>query len=287
MKRCAVPILLLTLSGLPGLTTAEVYESLPNVVDLQNTGDVFVEMLQIEEEDDLACLGEDQKLSFNLSTPAGQNWLETIVLSRSTGSMLVFDYDEHSCELLSLSMPALFLPQDAPSRVGDLDTTGPRNTIALLGTNGLTEASVTANDHYRDDVPAAVFDGFSFNEQINEDSEEKLNRGIWMVENRDADNRLRELWLEIDFGRDTKINGYGVFINSRASDFGRGPRNVDLYQAGPNDDWVLLSSDRLNQQVFNQVTLPGNVTNSRFRLVIRSNFGDDVFTEIDELEFYQ
>lgn len=287
MKKLA---LVAALSTLYAHGETESYKSIANTMVLHANGEVRVNVLLREEDDEVACAAESYDFAFDINTVVGEKWYESLLLSRNTNSLVEFEYNSQDCTLLSLKLPQMYSQGDAVGEEpidGKLNTSGEHGNVALIGTNGLTESSYYASNFYRQDVVTAAFDGHIFRKKVNQDAGQAIGRGIWIVEKTDSDGNDVNPWLEVDFGKEVELAGMRLLINQASLELGRSPRHIALLTSDDGSDYEEFDSFVLSAQ--STVDVPfSSALNARYiRLQISSNYGDSRFIEIDEWELYQ
>ncbi|ALS96978.1 hypothetical protein AT746_00905 [Lacimicrobium alkaliphilum] len=290
MKKIAATLALLTPIAGPAAEDS-VQEYAGKVTDLMitKTGNVLVGVNQ-DDDNVLACQEGDWPLIFQSDSGVGQNWLDFLMLARNTNQKIRIGYlPAHSsrCAVEYVAATAADGYGDGSDPIGGEDDklieTGIYGNIALIDSNGLTQASFTASSYYRDDVPAAAFDGHTWSDKVNEDAGQKINRGLWLLrreENKDA-------WIQVDFGQKANISGMRIILNEKASQLGRGPRDVVVQVSNDGENFADHESFRLSN-IADQTGSFNSAIEARYlRLQILNNFGDANYIEIDELELYQ
>lgn len=278
MKKIAlIPILAVFSSG------AVDYKTFSNAVRITPT-EVNITILQIDEEEP-ACLEEG--ISFPLGEQFSSAWLDTVVLSRQQQQLLNFSFDENTCLVNAITMPILYDEGSGNAVSGDLDETGINGNVALIGTNGLESDSFNASLHYNSDQALAAFDGYIYTQHFNEDSEEKIARGIWLTEMWDHDGERVSPWVEIDYGFSVSLSGLGIFINPQSLRLGRLPRFVTVLSSDDGVEYDEVVSYTLSNQEGNRFNFTSELSTQYIKLRFENNFGDGKFIEIDEIELYQ
>lgn len=269
------------------------YESIVNKLNIDTAGNVRFSVLLREEDDEILCDTSGYHFGFTMNNSVMEKWYDTLMLARSSSSLLNFHYEPTNashCNLLSITLPKLYErgtgPGEEPDK-GSLQETGNYGNVALNGTNGLSNSSFSASDFYGQDAPRAAFDGHTFSEKINADAEDKVGRGIWLVQKSYQNGQLIKPWLQVDFGKEVAIIGTRLFINSKSLDLGRSPRNVTIETSSDGVEFVELERFVLTASEVTSTAFSGTAKARYFRIVLESNYGDDAFFEIDEWEFYQ
>lgn len=283
--------LVTALALLPSLVYAQEHSDKEFVGKVSNlriakSGSVLLGVKQVEEDEPISCREGDWPIGFELGDTYANNWLDFLMLARNTNQTVRLGYTPANGELCELQYVAA-MQGDGFGGIGDegdkLVETGALGNVALIGSNGLTETSFKASGHYSSDVAAAAFDGYTFNEQINDDAGERINRGLWLIK-RDADTPN---WLQVDFGQKVKIAGLRVVLNQKSTDLGRSPRDITLQVSNDGDSFADHESFRLSRIADQTGSLESAVSARYFRLKVHNNYGDATFIEIDELELFQ
>lgn len=290
MKKIAATLALLTpLAGPAAEDPAQEYAGKVTNLMITKTGNVLVGVNQ-DEDNMLVCQEGDWPLIFQSGSDVGQNWLDFLMLARNTNQKIRIGYlpDLSSrCEVEYVAATAADGYGDGSDPIGGEDDklieTGVYGNIALLGSNGLTQASFSASGYYRDDVPAAAFDGHTWSGKVNGDAGQQINRGLWLLRK----EQETEAWLQVDFGQKANISGMRIILNEKASQLGRGPRDVVVQVSNDGENFADHESFRLSN-IADQTGNFNSAVEARYlRLQILNNFGDANYIEIDELELYQ
>lgn len=267
-------------------TSAETYKSIANEVVIDDQSQVAVSLLKIDNDDELNCT--DSGILFNLEQQYSKVWLDSIVLSRQSQQLLEFTYEESSCQLTSLKLLPIFVNGDGSSiGSGPLKETGLNGNVALIGSNGITNESITGGDYYNTDEPAAAFDGYIYTQQVNDESEAKIERGIWLVRDWNDPDQPSKPWVQVDFGIVAELSGVGLFLNPQSLGLGRLPRYMSVYTSENGEDFELAYETTLSNQEANTLQFPSSIQGRFFKLEFNYNFGDNNYIEVDEIEFYQ
>lgn len=266
------------------------YQSIANELTINANGNVDVNVLNVDEEDEIFCKTDQYDFRFSLDTIVGQRWYDTLLLSRNSSSLVDFVYDQDDCELTAISLPKLY--EDGSSVVsetpdGELKETGENNNVVLIGTNGLSAESYSSSSFYGQDAPEAAFDGYVYNKKGNQDANDKISRGIWMAKNVDADGEKVTPWLQVDFGKQVTLSGILIKINKQSLELGRSPKNVTLYTSNDGEEFTEETEFFLSLQESTGGDFAELVTARFFRFEVLNNYGDKMFVEIDELELFQ
>jgi hypothetical protein len=278
-------ILCLVASSLIFSTQANVeIEGFPNKVRLSLEGNVDVRLF-LTDNVAIDCAGEEYHFSFPYEG-MGQSWMAMFQEARVMGQAITIDYDESNCQVTAVSLPLLFEDGGTTSS-GPLEETGAQANVALIGSNGLSESNYSASSQYLNDSPAAAFDGFSYNEKINEDSSYKISRGIWLAKIRDANGEALQNWIQVDFGKAVRLAQLRSVVNAKSVSLGRSPRTAVLYISNDGTNYSIADSLSFARGESSNWAFPKTITAQYFKLVITANYGDTDFVEIDELEFFQ
>jgi hypothetical protein len=151
----------------------------------------------------------------------------------------------------------------------------------------LSATSYSASNHYSNDSPVAAFDGFTFNDKVNEDATYKVSRGLWMTKRRDSYSELTPVWLQVDFGKAVRLTSLRSIENTKSVNLGRSPKDAVLYISNDGTNFSIVGSVSLARAEMTNWKFPKPVTAQFFRFSVTSNHGDAYFVEIDELEFFQ
>lgn len=265
---------------------AETYKSIANEIIIDDQNKISISMLKMDSKDEIDCL--EDGVTFDLQEPFSEVWLDSMFLSRQSQQLLEFNYDSSDCQLTSIKMLPIFTSGDGGIvGAGPLEETGLNGNVALIGTNGITSDSISSGEYYNRDEPAAAFDGYVYSQQVNEDSEGKIARGIWLTKQwDDADQRVAP-WIQMDFGTVVKLSGVGVFLNAQSLGLGRLPRYLSLYTSDNGQEFEKVYETTLQNQEGNSIQFPSSIEGRFFKLEFNYNFGDGNYIEVDEIEFYQ
>lgn len=266
------------------------YQSIANVLKLSDNGKVAIKLLIREDEGEITCSTGEYDFEFDLSSIVGQKWYDTLILSRTANSLIDFQYDDSSCTLSAITLPKLYragndVGNETPD--GKLAETGEHGNVALIKSNGLTDASYQSSSFYGQDSHVGAFDGYLYKEKINEDADTKLGRGIWMTKRIDSDNKVVTPWIQVDFGKEVTLSGMRTMINKKSMALGRSPRNIVLLTSEDGKDFTQFESYRLGLREVVDTSFSSAVTSRFIRMQIDSNYGDNNFIEIDEWELSQ
>lgn len=244
----------------------------------------------LDEEEYLSCKSESWPFYFAADESYSKSWLDLIMQAKYYGSTLRIGYTPSEDNNCSIEYLALMANDGVDSGGGDVNSmvrTGAYGNVALVNTNSLTESSYSASDYYSSDYPAAAFDGYMYNELINEDASEKISRGIWLVK-KEADESTgitKDIWLQISYENTVKLTGMRIMVNEKSVKLGRSPRNIMIQGSSDGSNFTNLQSVQLSQGSDLGVSFNNTLNVQHLRLLIQSNFGDD-FVEIDEVELY-
>ncbi|MFT7412925.1 MAG: hypothetical protein ACI9J4_001289 [Paraglaciecola sp.] len=268
------------------------YESIANRLSLSNNGIVQVKIMLREEDDVISCSQGTYDFTFAIDSIVGQKWYDTLALSRTTNTLVDFQYDDSNCAISVISYAEAYADGDDgnvgnETPGGGMVTTGDNGNVALLGTNGLIEASYSASSSYRQDTYLAAFDGYIYGKTINEDATDKISRGIWIAENRDSAGDKVEPWLQIDFGEVVTLAGMRTLVNDKSVELGRSPRDIILLTSEDGEEFVEHENYRLPLQSVVDGGFSSALSTRYLRLQVVNNYGDAKFIEIDEWELYQ
>ena len=269
------------------------YKSIVNQMQIDAQGKVRLSVLLKEENDEILCSDNGYHFGFELNNATMEKWYDSLILARSSNSFLNFHYEEYSnnnCELTAITFPKLYDrgtdPGEDPT-TGLLKETGNYGNVALIGTNGLSSDSFSSNEFYGQDAPQAAFDGYIYSEKANADADEKIARGIWLLEKEFVNGVFQKPWIQIDFGKEVSILGTRIFINKKSMELGRNPRNVTVQTSNDGEEFTTHEKFVLPSQEVTSTPFSVTAKARYFRLLIESNNGDAKFIEIDEWEFYQ
>lgn len=243
----------------------------------------------VEEEDKyLECASGNWPLFFQQGNNYSDSWLDLLILANRGQSTIRIGYQPDSESNCAIEYLAL-VQGDGISAVDDngsssLLRTGEYGNIALIGTNGLTQDSYSASENYGNDIAAAAFDGHTYSEQVNDDAEESIARGLWLAK-KDPDNRDKPFWLQVDFGGLVNISGYRTLVNEQSTDLGRGPKKILVQISTDGEEFIDHETHQLSKAPEQLANLTEKVLAQYVRIVVQSNHGDS-FIEIDELEIF-
>ncbi len=165
--------------------------------------------------------------------------------------------------------------------VAELRETGPRGTISLRGTNGLTSSSYSAKTTYKSKSAAdRAFNGpDSYKRVINSEYDILDLNGQW-VSNSTTSNE----WIQVDFGQEVNITGCAIHMVGEVKGDVR-DTIVQISNDGVN--WVNhQEATFLNASGWHSITLNRPVITRFFRLHILDPHGANLIL-IYELEIYQ
>jgi len=247
--------------------------------------------IELSEDESIDCFGDDWPLYFDGGQNYSTNWLDFLLLANRTRDKVRIGYKANSnssCSIEYLSIMAKdgILSHDEDSVTGDptLTRTGQYGNIALINTNGLHSINFSASHHYSGDVPTAAFDGHALLANINNHSDNFINRGIWLMK-KDDENKDDEHWLQVKFNKQVEISSFRVLINKKSRALNRLPRQITIQISDNGTDFVDHDTFRLDNAEDQRVLLSSKASLKFFRLLINSNYGD-TFIEIDELELF-
>jgi hypothetical protein len=177
---------------------------------------------------------------------------------------------------VSLSLPEL-LP---------FDETGEFGNIALIGSNGITESSITSNStSSNNNYPfSAIFDGHQQNTQINSSSTGKIDNGYFHSSHGTSTNR----YFSVDLGREASISGFRVLGYSQNSG-NYNPKNIRIESSvdGTPGSFTLEESFTLPKVADSGVISMATPFNSRyFRFHVEESYGSE-FLVFGEVEVFQ
>lgn len=247
--------------------------------------------LELNEDEDLDCINADWPLYFNSDTNYASNWLDFVLLVNRTRDIVRIGYTpntDSNCEIeyLAIMDQDGVLGADTDSITGDpsLTRTGEYGNIALINSNGLRSINYSSSHTYNADIAAAAFDGHILNENINDDSDELINRGIWLIK-KDPDDTSAEYWLQAEFNALVKITSFRIMLNQRSVQMDRLPKEITIQVSNDGIDFIDFDAFKLNKAEDQRALLASPIELKYFRLLINSNYGDN-FIEIDELELF-
>jgi len=255
---------------------------------------IFVSIVEVEGEELNCNINGDQPSPFPLTFERGQShseeWFELLNLVRRTQEDIQIGYTESAdsdcpIEYLTLMQGDGDISTDP---LGDgLTRIGQYGNIAQIYTNNLTQTSYTASNHRGADIAAAAFDGYIWEEQIEQNDEDlgsPIARNIWLIEKEEDDNNIK-YWLQVKFEQEVDVTGFRVLVNGISVDLGRSPRGVTILTSIDGDQFEEQGSYSLSKAIDQRANLPEKITLKYFRIQVDSNFGD-AYIEIDELEVY-
>ncbi len=250
-----------------------------------------------EEGNDLECELENNyewPLYFEQGNLYSTEWFDILNSVRRTQEVIRIGYIPNTDSRCAIEYLALLkgdgkdLDDDT---VGDnLSRHGQYGNIALLYTNNLTESNYSASDFTGGDIAASAFDGFLWEEQIDETLGSLVNRGIWVVKKQTAEEKEEsdteaEYWLQVEFENVINVTGFRIMVNGKSVDLGRSPRNITVMSSIDGDDFTANSSYTLSKSVDQRANLDSSIELKYFRIRVDTNYGDS-HIEIDELEVY-
>jgi hypothetical protein len=104
-------------------------------------------------------------------------------------------------------------PPPSPEVV-PFDETGTYGNIALIGSNGITESSITSNATSESTGSlAGLLDGYQFSSQINSSSAGQIKNGNFRGINGHNTNR----YFSVDLGKEASISGFRILSNNPAA----------------------------------------------------------------------
>jgi hypothetical protein len=166
--------------------------------------------------------------------------------------------------------------------VSALVETGPRGTISLRGTNGLTSSSYSVSSSYRSDYTAErAFNGLdATNSIINSEYDFLDSRGHWVTATGVKSNQ----WIQVDFGQDVNIARFAIYNFYKSGNL---PKNTIAQISNDGVNWVNhQEAALLEASGWKTVTLNSPVITRFFRLhILDTHDGSRII--IDELEIYQ
>ncbi len=247
--------------------------------------------IELSEDEYIECSNEDWPLYFNSDTSYAANWLDFLLLINRTRDTVRIGYTptpDSNCaiEYLAIMDQDGILGADTDAITGDpsLTRTGEYGNIALINSNGLRTINYSSSHTYSSDIAAAAFDGHILNENINDDADELINRGIWLVK-KDPDDSTAEYWLQAEFNELVRITSFRIMLNQRSVEMGRLPKEITIQVSNDGIDFVNFDAFKLNKTDDQRALLASSIELKFFRLLIESNYGDS-FIEIDELELF-
>ena len=269
-------------------TTEEYVGKITNVF-LGKTGNVKIG-IELGEDDYISCADSSWPMYFPAGESYSDSWLDLVFQAKYYGSTLRIGYTPSNENNCSIEYLAIMADDGVAAGGGSLDSmvrTGSLGNVALINTNGLTQASFSASNHYSDDIAAGAFDGYTYSEQINEDADSPVSRGIWLVKKETDPNTNMALdnWLQISYQNTVKITGMRIMINSKSLGLGRLPRNVIIQASTDGVNFADMQSVQLIEAEDQGVNFNTAINLKQLRLKVVSNYGDK-FIEIDELELF-
>jgi hypothetical protein len=171
---------------------------------------------------------------------------------------------------------ALSLPAAAT-----LAETGPRGTISLRGSNGLTSSSYSVSSSYRSYYGAErAFNGLdSWGAVLNPDYDVLDGRYQWM-----ASGSAEGQWIQIDFTQEVNIARFAI---NKATSSDRLPRDTIMQISNDGINWVNHQEAAFLETLgWQSITLDTPAITRFFRLYILNGHGGSRIS-IDELEIYQ
>jgi hypothetical protein len=162
--------------------------------------------------------------------------------------------------------------------VAGLVETGPRGTISLRGTNGLTSSSYSARTSMSGSGAERAFNGLIYNDVINSEYD-VLDSQEWWI-----NNGAPSEWIQVDFGQDVNIFRFAI---NTAANIGNVPRDTIVQISNDGVNWINHQEvSFLRVSGWQTVTLNSPVITQFFRLHILNGFINN-YIIIDEMEIYQ
>lgn len=274
--------ILVSLFACSANTHAESVEGVPNNVMFHKDGNISIRMF-FDEPTDIPCAGD----SHHFTTESSSDALREVVLhARQALQLITVHYTTDDCYIQSIELSNLYNDGGSTDN-GPLQETGINGNVALVGTNGLTRDSYTASNHYRNDEPAAAFDGHDISEKQNEDAIDKINRGIWLAKRESDDGEKLDVWIQIDFGKPVRISAGTIHVNERSVSFGHSPKNMSITVSNDGENYTPVADLTLPMQSLNNFEFQRPVTARYYRFKATTNYGSKTFVQIDEIELYQ
>lgn len=165
----------------------------------------------------------------------------------------------------------------------NFERTGPNGNLALIGTNGVTAARITASSQSGNYTPEGAFDGYSLYstpgvlEKINPDAQEPVDQGVWFS------GSGMDSWIQVEFENPVNISGFRI-VNTVNYELSM-PKDVILQTSMDGIDFTDHESFTLNQVQDQTISLSTSVSSKFIRLHILRNFGQGDIN-IDELEIF-
>lgn len=227
-------------------------------------------------------------LYFEQGQSYSKEWFDILNTVRRTQETIRIGYLPNANDRCAIEYLAL-LKGDGTNTdggaVGDnLTRHGQYGNIALIYNNNLTESNYSSSDHSGGDVAAAAFDGYLWQDQIDEDSGSLINRGIWVVE-KDTENQEKEYWLQVRFDDVVKMSGFRIMVNEKSVGLGRSPRSINILTSLDGEDFVDNGSYVLSKAVDQRANLDVKIELKYLRIKVNKNYGNS-HIEIDEVEVY-
>jgi hypothetical protein len=164
--------------------------------------------------------------------------------------------------------------------VSGLVETGPRGTISLRGTNGLTSSSYSSKAVYLDQTAERAFNGIDVNSNvINSEYDVLDSTGDW------ANSSSQSDWIQVDFGQEVNIARFAIYASTYA---GYLPQDTIAQISNDGVNWVNhQEATFLEVSGWQTVTLDDPVITRFFRLNILGNSHRGRYIVIEEIEVYQ
>jgi hypothetical protein len=164
--------------------------------------------------------------------------------------------------------------------VAGLVETGPRGTISLRGTNGLTSSSYLSKTDFMNSTAERAFNGLDTNKTvINSEYDVLDSDGYWL-----SGSYSFNQWIQVDFGQDVNIARFAIL---KISSSGNLPRDTIVQTSNDGVNWANHQEAAFLEVLgWQTVTLDDPIITRFFRLHILNNHGADR-VQIDELEIYQ
>jgi hypothetical protein len=212
-----------------------------------------------------------------------------VILLLSVTSMFAVAETYHFKAPISSIIEESVFTSGVPSApaVAALIETGPRGTISLRGSNGLTSLSYSSRTNHAGTFAAdRAFNGSDMgNNIINSEYDVLDSRGYWFNKAKHVPSgSFPTDWIQVDFGQDVNIARFAIYNFYSHT---RQPKNTIVQISNDGVNWVNHQETAfLNASGWQTVTLNSPVITRFFRLHILDNHGDSRIT-IDEIEIYQ
>lgn len=204
--------------------------------------------------------------------PETNHGTEVLSLFEIGGHTFANDNSLFGGDPTTLRYTAIFNP--LPTQKTNVD-----GNIALIGTNGLTEASYSTSGVFSTSYSApAAFDGHHYSKiKINDDAGAPIKYGSWLTA------QVFPQWVGIDFGQLARITAFRTSIKESA--VARSAKDVVIQVSDDGVNYTDHESFELTPIVAN-VTLTTPIVSQYVRLKVLSAHTVNKYLQISEIEYY-